>query len=248
MAFAGMFLGAVFVIILIIIYAIAFIELIIGIILMIKKKKVPATILLVLAAIPAVITVIAISVLIYKNEFPKYDTYDGRKVTVSMKNVRIMKEYIRADDMDGLDELLDKHPELIYYQDNNHQSLLEYGLHDHNVEIMQIAVDHGSEFDAEPNFELLIYDYSLERFFDLGYWSFALYKEPDPPKIVYGETTDEMIEAAKFAIDHGAVTVWSRDVGRWTFADSVESWINGDNKISEKDQEFLDYARSVNPF
>lgn len=143
---------------------IAFVELIIGIILLVKKKKVPGIILLVLSAIPVVVTVVLLIIAYFTAEYPEYDTYDGGTVTINMEDVRIMENIIRAKDMEGLDEYLDKHPELIYYQDDNHQTLLEYGLHDFNVEIMQTAVDHGAVFDAEPTFRNLRYDHSLENF------------------------------------------------------------------------------------
>lgn len=245
MAFAGMFLGVVFIIIIITAFVIAFIELIIGIILMCKKKKVPAIILFVLSAIPGVVATGFIVFAVCSTLFPKYETYNGKEVMVSMRAVRNMKTLIKENDMDGLDELLDKHPELIYYQDNNHETLLEYGLHDRNVEIMEIALDHGAEFDAEPTFRYLRYDCSLDHFFDDEYWFFIPGYEPDQSKLTEGETTDEMIETARFAVDHGASTVWSRQIGRWTFADSVENWINRDSFISDKDREFLDYARLV---
>ena len=247
MAFAGMLLGTVFLIVLGVIYGIALIELIVGIILLIKKKKVPAIVLLVLSALPVVITVIVLAIAFFKVEYPQYDTYDGGSVTVRMEDVRIMRNIIRTGDMEGLDEFVDKHPELIYYQDNNHETLLEYGLHSRNVEIMEIAVEHGAKFDAEPTYRLLVYDYSLEHFFNTGYPSFAATRADDMPDDNEGVATDEMIEAARFAVDHGAKTVWTADVGRMTFADLVEHWINLDNEISAKDEEFLEYARSLNP-
>ena len=248
MAFAGMFLGAVFVIIIIAAYVIAFIELIIGIVLACKKKKVPAIILFVLSAIPAVLTVIAVAIFGYQSMYSKFDTYDGKQVTISTRDSQAMREFIKEDDMTGLDDLLDKHPELIYYQDVNHETLLEYGLHDHNVEIMQIAIDHGAEFDAEPTFINLRYSCSLQNFFRYDYWSFITGQSPDQPKLIEGETTDEMIDAARFAVDHGASTVWKAPAGTYTFADSVENWIKSDNKITDKDKEFLQYAREVSPF
>jgi len=245
MAFAGMFLGTVFVVIAILIFFIAFVELIIGIILLVKKKKVPGIILLVLSAIPVVVTVVLLIIAYFTAEYPEYDTYDGGTVTINMEDVRIMKNIIRAKDMEGLDEYLDKHPELIYYQDNNHQTLLEYGLHDFNVEIMQTAVDHGAVFDAEPTFRNLRYDHSLENFFDEEYRTFAIGHEPDTPPYASGVATEEMIEAARFAIDHGADVEWDKNTGHYTFADHVEWWISSDGQISDKDNELLELARSA---
>ena len=245
MAFAGMFLGTVFVVIAILIFFIAFVELIIGIILLVKKKKVPGIILLVLSAIPVVVTVVLLIIAYFTAEYPEYDTYDGGTVTINMEDVRIMKNIIRAKDMEGLDEYLDKHPELIYYQDDNHQTLLEYGLHDFNVEIMQTAVDHGAVFDAEPTFRNLRYDHSLENFFDEEYRTFAMGHQPDTPPYASGVATEEMIEAAQFAIDHGADVEWDKNTGHYTFADQVEWWISSDGQISDKDNELLELARSA---
>ena len=243
-----MFLGTVFVVIAILIYFIAFVELIIGIVLLVKKKKVPGIILLVLSAIPVVVTVVLLAVAYFTAEYPEFDTYDGGTVTINMEDVRVMKNIIRAKDMEGLNEYLDKHPELIYYQDNNHRTLLEYGLHDHNVEIMQIAIDHGAVFDAEPTFRNLRYNYSLENFFNYEYRTFALGHQPDTPPYAFGVATEDMIEAARFAVDHGAETVWKTEESdgvNWDFAVMVEEWVNDDGEISETDEELVEYARSV---
>ena len=77
MAFAGMFLGVVFIIIAIIIGFIAFTELVVGIILLIRKKKVPGIILLVLSAIPAVVLIVVIVVTAIQNQFRTFETYAG---------------------------------------------------------------------------------------------------------------------------------------------------------------------------
>ena len=138
MAFAGMFLGVVFIIIIAAVFLAAIIMRIIGIVLACKKKKVPATILIVISAIPTVVAIIVMCVFRYSATHAKCETYDGRQVTVNMRDVTAMKKYIEDNDMEGLDTFLSKHPELIYYQDNNHQTLLEYGLRDHNVKIMEI--------------------------------------------------------------------------------------------------------------
>lgn len=81
---------------------------------------------LILSAIPVVITVIAGIVLVVKHQIPRYDMYDVRSVIVKMADIRTMKKCIRTGDMDGLDNLLNKHPELICYQSSNHETLLEY--------------------------------------------------------------------------------------------------------------------------
>ncbi|MBR3247984.1 MAG: hypothetical protein IKG03_06275 [Clostridiales bacterium] len=246
MAFAGMVIGAIFIIIALIIYAIAFSEFIVGIILLIKKKKVPAIILLVLSAIPAVITVIFVLVNVFNNHFRKFETYDGNTVTVNMSHVNQMYDLLREKDMDGLNTLLDKHPELIYFQDINHVTLLEFGVRSCSVDVMEIAYDHGARFDEETVFEHLVMNYSMESFADETYWNFIYsYNDDFEPWFTEGETTDEIIEAAKFAVDHGAETVWDRPGIKWDFVEQIESWTKRDGVYSDKDKELVRYARSV---
>ena len=245
MAFAGMFLGVVFIIIIAAVFLAAIIMRIIGIVLACKKKKVPATILIVISAIPTVVAIIVMCVFRYSATHAKCETYDGRQVTVNMRDVTAMKKYIEDNDMEGLDTFLSKHPELIYYQDNNHQTLLEYGLRDHNVKIMEIAVNHGMKFDAEPTFRNLRQNCSLEKFFDDEYMYFIPAKRNEAPKTKTGETTDDVIKAAKFAVEHGAATSWKKNTGTYTFANIVEQWVWEDRFLSDKDKELLEYAKSV---
>lgn len=246
MAFAGMFLGAIFIIIAIIVYNIALAELIVGIVLLCRKKKVPGIILMVLSAIPVVITIVFILVNVFQNHFRKFETYDGGTVTVNMTYVNRMYDLLREKDMAGLDMLLDKHPELIYFQDINNVTLLEFGVRSCSVDVMKIAYEHGARFDEETVFEHLVMDHSLESFADEIYWNFLYsYNDDFEPWIVPGETTDEIIEAAKFAVDHGAETVWVRPGITWTFADQMEAWTMEDGIYSDKDNELVRYARSV---
>ena len=246
MAFAGMFIALIFIIIAAVIYLIALIELIIGIVLLCKKKKVPGIILIVLSVIPAIVTAIGLGVYFYNINHPEFETYDGRTVTINMKYVNRMEDLLREHDMDGLDALLDKHPELIYYQDINHTTILEYGVKSCDVEVMEIAYDHGARFDEPTVFDGLIYDASLEHFADEAYWVF-LYSRGDDfeSRFTMGVATDDMIEAARFAVDHGASTVWEHYGSPWTFADHMRSWVWEDGEVSRKDRDMLRYANSV---
>ena len=247
MAFAGMFLGTVFIVILCIVYFIAFVELIVAVIMLATKHRKPAVVLFILSAIPAVLSIIAVIILAFTVSFPKFDMPDGGSVTISESNIVRMKDLIREDDMDGLDELLDDHPELIYYQDTNHITLLEFGLRNCDTEIMQIAVDHGAVFDDKAAHENLVYDNSLERFLsDLDYSVFAFSGSSKPePRFTRGDTTDEILDAARFAIDHGANVEWDKNTGHFTFAGLVEEWIGSDGRITDKDRELLDLANSA---
>lgn len=246
MAFAGMFLAAIFIIIALIAYAIALVEFIVGLVLLRKKKKIPGIILLVLSAIPAIVTIVFMSVTAVQNHFREFETYDGGTVTVNMTYVNRMQDLLRKKDMDGLDKLLDDHPELIYYRDINNTTLLEFGVRSCSVEVMEIAYDHGARFDEKTVFDHLVMDHSLESFADESYWCFLYsYDDDFEPWINPGETTDGIIEAAKFAVDHGAETVWERPGITWTFAEQMENWTQRDGVYTDKDKELVRYAKSV---
>ena len=247
MAFAGMFIAAIVIIVLIIIFIIALVELIIGLILLKKKKKVPGIILIVLAAIPVVLAIIGVSIYLYKYNHPEFERYDGSMVTVNMRDVKKMHQLLRDDDIDGLGILLDKHPELIYYQDINHTTILEYGVKSCDVRIMETAYDHGARFDAPTVFDGLVYDYSLQHFADDHYWNFIYsYGEDFEPRFVEGDATDDMIEAAKFAVDHGAVTVWPDTYNiKWDFSDKIKDWVGSDGDFTSTDKDLIRYANSV---
>lgn len=249
MAFMGMVFGIIFLIFIAVVAIVVFILLIVATILLICKRKKPAIILYSIASVPVVISTVVIGIFIYKLNFPRYDTYDGHKVTISLSKSKKMKELIEADDMEGLDRLLDRNPELIYYLDNNHVNLLDYGLYNCNIEIMEIALDHGARFDDENAYDMLVYNSSLDGFFErLGY---NIYRNSDETYYEPGVTTDEMIEAIKFAVDNGAATTWEPSAFQNKDHDDslaivVSSWIKRDNGIVDgNDKKLLDYAKSV---
>lgn len=242
-----MFLGTVFLIFAVIAYVIAFIELIVAIVLLVNKKKTPAIVLFILSAIPGVVTLAFIIWFSITTNLPSYDTPDGGTVTVAMHDVQEMKLYIADRNMEGLSGYLDKHPELIYYQDTNHITLLEYALRNCDVELMEVAYDHGARFDDKAAHKNLVYDYSLQVFLrDLGYDVFARgIVDTDTDRFTPGVTTDEIIETARFALEHGARAEWNTNHGYGTFANTVEDWIGIDGEISAKDEELLRLAKNA---
>ena len=246
MAFMGMVLAGLALAVIIGIFVVAFILLIIATVLLIKKHKTAAIVLYIIGAIPGVLAVAGIIWLAVSQSHPQFQDYNGNTVTLNMSDVNKMKQCIVRHDMTGLADLLDKKPELIYYLDQNQTSLLEYGLSNCDLEIMQIAVDHGARFDDENAFGKLIYRCSLDDFFDFDYWGFAYTFDTKPePRFRDGETTDEIIAAAQFAIDHGAAVTWKHYDTTETFADSVRWWIEEDGVISDKDKELLALAEKA---
>ncbi|MBQ8927764.1 MAG: hypothetical protein IJ055_05780 [Oscillospiraceae bacterium] len=217
--------------------------LIIATVLVCTRHRTAAAVLYGIAAIPIVGTAVAAAGFAHSLRYPKYETYDGSFVTVDMRDVDRMKECIAQRDLDGLDRLLDDAPELIYYLDTNHMSLLEFGLRNCDVPVMQIAVDHGARFDDEVAHRHLVFKHSLEEFFDLDYWVFAYTFDTKPePRFTAGAATPEMVDAARFAIEHGASVRWEKYGEEWTFADQVSSWIDADGVISAQDEALLALA------
>ncbi|MCR4645417.1 MAG: hypothetical protein K5695_08415 [Oscillospiraceae bacterium] len=246
MAFMGIVIAGLALFIIGGIFVVSLILLIIATVLLIKKHKTAAVILYIIGSIPAVLGAACVIWYVHSQRFPEFSDYSGGTVTLNMSDVDNMKQCIVRHDMSALDALLDKQPELIYYLDQNQTSLLEYGLSNCDIEIMQIAVDHGARFDDENAFGKLIYKCSLDDFFDFDYWGFAYTFETKPePRFRDGETTDEIIAAAQFAIDHGAAVTWQHYDTTETFADSVRWWIEEDGVISDKDKELLSIAKKA---
>lgn len=134
------------------------------------------------------------------------------------------KEYIESMDIEKINELLDKYPEIIYYEIddaiNSRHMLLFYGLYHCNVDIMQCALNHSGKFN-DP--ELNINSNFLRHFF--AYMS--------------GNTTDEIIDTVKFALEHGAEVV-NKD---WNLYERARKWVMNDGVVSRKDKELLELIK-----
>lgn len=212
-------------------------------ILLLTKHKKAARVLYIISAVPIAAAVVLIAKFSHSARYKEFDTADGSTVIVDMHDVEDMKEYLRKGDLSGVDGLLEKKPELIHYRDVNNVTLLEYGLRNCNTEVMQTAYDHGARFDDKAVFSHLIYSCSLEDFFSLDYSIFLYSADEAPePRFTKGETTDEIINAAKFAIEHGAAVKWETSAGTYTFSDSVANWVMLDDVRSDKDEELLRLA------
>ena len=126
---------------------------------------------------------------------------------------------------------------MIYYYDNNHVMLLDYGLYNCDVEIMEIAVDAGAKFDEPLRYDHMLFYSSLDSFFsELDYprW------EKDESQVTKeGKTTQEMIDTIEYAIDHGAKLKWETNNDYDSFAAQARKWIKLDNNRSELDSQLL---------
>ncbi|MCR5012672.1 MAG: hypothetical protein K6A72_10035 [Lachnospiraceae bacterium] len=242
MAFMALMIAGVALLILGIFVFIGIVLIIIGIVLRTHDHKVASNILFVVGGL-MIVSVAVLAILVF-NQPKEVETPAG---TASLKKswISTYEKSLDEHDLKKLKKLIDKHPEMIYYYDVNHIMLLDYGLYNCDVDIMQIAVDAGAEFD-EP----LMYDHknfycSLDSFFDeLDY---PAWNRDEGERTKEGETTEEMIEAVRFAIDHGAMLEWktNNNYADADFETKVVRWINLDGTVSELDEELLDMVRNA---
>ena len=150
---------------------------------------------------------------------------------------RPYEAYMSNGNIEELRKLINKHPEMIYYYNANQVSLLDYGMYTLNLELMQLALDHGAIFDDPLRYDDFTYENSFDSFFDLlGYCNPELQE-----KLQLGETTDEIIETVEFMLNHGASLEYetTNKNGFQNFYEEAEDWIMIDSELSEKDRELL---------
>ena len=231
MAFIGMVFAGAFFLFLAAVGFIGLVMLIIGIAVR-KKYKIASNVLLVLASIGIIIPIGVVVYLI----MPKTQVFETEIGTVKIRPGWISQynEYLANNDTEKIQSLFDKHPEMIYYYDIIRKTLLIYGQEHLNVEIMQIAVDHGAKFDDPYIYDRKIFENSFDSFFSGVDWG----ENGFPP---FGETTDDVINTVRFMIDNGASLKYAtkREGIFQNFYEQAESWVMKDGVRSEKDIELL---------
>lgn len=152
-------------------------------------------------------------------------TSDGE---VKIKQAKCLKyeEYVESANIEKINELLGKYPEMIYYKihDENRQTLLFYGLYHCDIDIMQCALNHSKRFNDPA---LNINGNFLRNFF----------------AYMNGNTTDEIINIVKFALEHGAEVVYEN----WNLYERAEKWVMNDGIVSRKDKELLSLIKEYMP-
>lgn len=237
MAFMGLMVVGVILMILGFLTLTGIILMILGIVLRLKKHKKASKVLFIAAAgmLGIVILVVTLSVM------PRPSTVDTPtgEAVIMPSWIEEYQECLETQDMDGLRKLVARHPDMIYYYDANYVMLLDYGLYNCDIEIMQIALDSGAVFDEPLRYDHMIFYTSLDSFFsDLDYPDW----EKAPEELVKkGETTERMLDAVAFAIDHGAAVKWNvnNDYQNDNFFDEALLWVNADEVISSRDEELL---------
>lgn len=245
MAFAGMMIVGIILLLLCMLVIAGISMLIIGIVLRVKKHKKSSGILFVISGIMlGMVLVIVLLAVMPKSE--KVPTPAG-DVVIRPSWIEKYEECLKTHNIDELKTLVDKHPDMIYYYDVNHVMLLDYGLANCDVDIMQIAIDKGARFDDPLRYDHMVFYSSFDAFFsELNYPEWE--KSPEE-LIVSGETTDEMIQAVAFAIEHGAQLKWevNHDDEMDNLFDKAANWVALDGVVSEKDEAFLKMIAESDP-
>ena len=255
MAFAGMVWGSAILIIIAIIYgALGFTALILTILafVFLKKHKVASTVMFSVAGL-SIAGIILMTAGINWVISPKpsvHITREGDTVEIQPEDWSNMAEAFNEYDTQAIISMLNEHPELTYFYDNNRVNIIDYGLYNLNIDVMRCALDHGAVFDDQETYRRRSYQCgSLNSFYQELYY-------PDGtqnPQYEEGAATDEMIEAVRFAIENGAQIVYDtssykiRPDSSQNFYEQTWIWVNQDDVISDKDWELLDLVRSYMP-
>lgn len=241
MAFAGMMIVGLILVLLCTLAGIGIITLIAGIVLRVKKHKKASTVLFCISGflLGSVLVVVILAVM------PKSKTVStpSGEAVIKPSWIKKYENCIETHNIEELRKLVDKHPDLVYYYDQNYVMLLDYGLYNCDIAIMRIALDHGAVFDEPLRYDHMVFYSSLDSFFsELDYPDWEKNSEE---LTVKGEASDKMIEAVKFAIDNGAKLKWevNHEDQCDNFYDIAVNWVNIDGVISEKDEELLEVIR-----
>ena len=248
MAFMGMVFVGIAAAVLIGMLFFALLFFVIGLILR-KKHKIAARVLFVLAGINLII-VVGVLLFVFLPHPMTVETHDG---TASLKPSWISeyKKLIAENDIEGLDRLFDRHPEMIYYYDINSVMPLDYALYNTNVPMMQCAIDHGAVFDDPLRYSHRSYECgSLCSFF--GELDYPDWERAESELHKAGVVTDDILETVRFAIEHGASTVHipfgnHSDEKIGTLYENMRNWAEADGELSPKDKELLALIRDGIP-
>lgn len=163
---------------------------------------------------------------IYEYNFKETIVTSDGEVKIKQSKCLKYEEYVESANIKKINGLLDKYPEMIYYKihDENRQTLLFYGLYHCNIDIMQCALSHGRRFNDPA---LNINGNFLRHFF----------------AYMNGNTTDEIINIVKFALEHGAEVVYEN----WNLYERAEKWVMNDGIVSRKDKELLELIKKYLP-
>lgn len=237
MAFAGMFIGTILLIILAVVIIASVIFGITAIILKIvgkvkdnKKLKVAGNVFLTLSIVNIAPVIIFAGYITYKSQFAEVELPGGESKDVSIKSAYKMMELSR----DGSDEaiaeiekLLDKNPNLVYFHDNNRESILEIGLENGNAELVRTAIEHGAVIDNPERYEHMAYVKTSMQDYLGG--------------MIGREFTRDDIEIITLLLENGADTSYKLRVHYYSNAFGMAVWgiLYNDGAVTDDELEFM---------
>ena len=180
MAFMGMVFGALFLIILIIVFGLMLLSFgvaipckIIGKAKQKKGLRITGNVFLTLGIVFLLPFVGLAAFWIWSVTFTKVTASNGEEYNVLTRDVGLVISYLddgSDEAMDDLEALISRKPNLVYWRDNNYRGILERGLQTGNLRMVEISLDHGGMFDDPVRFEHMAYiDSSMEEY--MGYLS-----------------------------------------------------------------------------
>lgn len=214
MAFMGMVIAGMALMIVGTIAFLMILFLIIGIVLKVAKKKKASIVMFVLSGVDFLILA-SVAVLIFGPHRVEVETPDGTGY-VRTTQTKHLSDMIAEGDISDISSYLDRHPNLVFYMKNG-KTILENALENNDIELAQCALDHGAEFDAEFVYDHLVYEGSFERYF-ISLWRQSI--------------TDMDIETVRFMLENGADVHKSRrnkDVLCYAIELICSDWSIGDN-------------------
>lgn len=237
MAFMGMFVGTILLIVTTIVIILSVIFIITAIILKIigkkkdsKKLKITGNVFLVLGIVNIAPIIIFIGYLTYKSHFAEVELPDGKTKDVSIKSAYKVMELSRdgSDEaIEELEKLLDKNPDLVFFHDNNRESILEAGLENGDADVVKMAIEHGAVIDNPERYEHMAYVKTTMQDYFGG--------------MTGREFTREDIEIIKILFENGADTSYKLRVHYYSNALGMAVWgiLYNDGVVTDDELEFI---------
>ena len=241
MAFMGMVFGAIFIVILLTVLGIVGLCLVIGIICKIvgkikdsKGARIAGTVFLIIALVLIAPVIALFAYGYFKTAFVEVNMPDGSTEKVYYKTVNRFRDnligYIDTGDeeyFENLESMIDDDEALLYYRDNNHRSILEYGLDAGNAEIVEFALERGSEPDSQERFEIMAYvECTWDEYLD---W------------VANRPVTEGDVRIAQMLFDENCDTSFDTGVPYYSniFGKAVWAVLYNDDTVTDTEIEFL---------
>lgn len=162
----------------------------------------------------------------------KVETPDG---SVKIWNTTI-EEYLNNvanDNFDEVEEMLEEEPSLVYAYDDDGEDILQNAALNGNIEMLELAIEYGAEFDSEIIFDESEYDCSIQAFLD------EIGRRPRS----YDLTDEDVYDVIEFMLKNDAsVEIDDEDSPNALFL--ADGWICYDKIISDEDIELVELLHS----